>query len=426
LPTLRPFAGLRYDPRVVPDLAAVVCPPYDIIADAERARLAAREPRNAVHVELPAAVSAGDAASDAYVAAGERFAAWRRTGVLVRDDAPSVYVYEQRYLPTGGRPPFVARGVYCALRLAPLNDADGGVRRHERTMAGPKEDRLRLLRAVRANLSPVLLLYDDGAGGARSAELLGGLSATPPTAAAIDDAGTEHRLWRVAAGDGAVDELLDIGGRRPLTIADGHHRYETALRYRDEPGAPAQAGWVMALLYDAASGGLSILPTHRLLHGVGAGDSLLDALDEWFTRDPLPTGAQVADAVAERGPGTLGIWTAAGGGLLVPRRERVAALLPAASDELRRLDVSVLDAALQRILGRDAGVLAQDGALGYTKDAADGLSQVADGRADALIVLASTPVEAVIAVAARGELMPPKSTYFVPKAATGLVFNPLD
>jgi uncharacterized protein (DUF1015 family) len=430
LPQLLPLRALRYDSRAVPDLAAVLCPPYDVISPAERARLAARDAHNAVHLELPAEPAAGSTATDRYAAAGRLFADWQATDVLRLDAQPALYVYEQLYrLPADGAVGRRARGFFCRLRLEPPG---GGVRRHERTLAGPKEDRLRLLRAVRANLSPVLLLYADGAAGARSAALLDELAAGAPAAQATDDAGTLHRLWPADPATAAGGALVGMAAAGPLTIADGHHRYETALRYADEVrardagAAAAAADVVLALLFDAASGGLTLLPTHRLVHCLPAAESLPDAAAELFTLESQDDGDVLARRVADAGPGTLGLWTRAGGFVLRPRAAALAEHLPAGSAALRSLDVSVLGAALRRLVGEDPDRLAEAGRLSYTKDAADGLAQVADGRADACFLLAATPVESVLAVAGASELMPPKSTYFVPKAATGLVFNRLD
>jgi uncharacterized protein (DUF1015 family) len=422
LPDLRPFAGLRYDPRAVPDLAAVLCPPYDIIGPAERERLARRDARNAVHVELPLGGASGGDPLAPYADAARRFEEWQAAGVLARD-RPSLYVCEQQYRVGASEEVRVARGVYAALRL---DQPGAGVRRHELTMAAPKEDRLRLLRAVRANLSPVLLLYADGASGHASAELIDSVVALgEPDRDATTDGGMRHRLWVVPGETAAAGALLDLMRNRPLTIADGHHRYETALRHAGEPGAPRGADWVMALLYDAESGGLSLLPTHRLLHGGTDAEALLARLAELFTTTPVADAVALVDAVERRGTGAIGVWTPAGGALLEPTGV-IQGLLPRGSNALRGLDVSVLGAALERILGDDAATLADAGRLSYTKDAADALSQVGEGQADACFLLAATPIEAVMAVAEAGELMPPKSTYFVPKAATGLVFNPLD
>ena len=259
VPDLQPFRGLRYDPAVVPDLGAVLCPPYDVISATERSALAARDTHNAVRLELP----------DSYEAAASLLEQWHVESVLTRDEQPSLYVYEQRYAigEVGQR---VARSFFCRLRLEEYGPGSG-VRPHERTLAAPKEDRFRLLAATRVNLSPVLLLYDDAARGAASARLLDALTSAPPAAAAAGPGGVGQRLWAIdPAATPEATELLALAGRGPLTIADGHHRYETALRYHATPGAPPGADSVLALLYDAHSGGLALRPWHRVVAGLNA------------------------------------------------------------------------------------------------------------------------------------------------------------
>lgn len=432
MPYLRAFRALRYDPLAVPDAGAVLCPPYDVIAPAQRETLAARDPRNAVHVELPVAdhVSSWSCqeAGDRYDAAARRFTGWQREGVLRRDARPRLYPYEQVYEGPGGDRS--ARGFFCRLRLEEFGPGSG-VRPHERTMGPPKEDRYRLLRAVGANLSPVLLLYESGEDGQTSADLLEELMSGPPETDALDDAGARHRLWATdVAKSRAASALLDLASTGPLVIADGHHRYETALRYRDErrkdeggqPDAPHE--FVLALLYDAVSGGLTVLPTHRLLSGVASAEVLLERAADLFGLERCDDPAALIAALGVTGQ--FGLWTRTGGALLTLDRPRVAPLLPAGtSDTLRWLDVTVLDAVLGHLVGAPADNLVTDGRLRYSKDPVDAIEQVTDGRADAAFLLAPTPISAVLEVAAAGEVMPQKSTYFQPKAATGLVFNPV-
>jgi uncharacterized protein (DUF1015 family) len=443
VPDIRPFRGLRYDPLSVPDLNAVLCPPYDIIEPDQRARLAARDPRNAVHVELPVGGPGSDPQA-AYQDAAALFGKWLADGTLRRDDRPLVYVYEQRYSLADGSERAAdggeqtARGFFCHLALEPFGPASG-VRAHERTMAAPKQDRYRLLSAVRANLSPIVLLYEVDADGTASSPLLERLTQGRPEQEALDDDGVRHRLWAVdpAASEDAA-ALLGLAGRRPLSIADGHHRYETALAYRDEQRASVSAtasaaDYVLALLFDAQSGGLSVLPTHRVVRGLPESYAFLTALEELFTvtrqrrsGDLLDVMRRTTVAANEWGSGRLGVWTRGGGALVEVDRERIDDLLPAGrSEALRALDVTSLSVCLERVVGRSASDLAADGRMVYTKDPQQAVELVDSGQADAAFVLAPTPIDAVLAVAAAGEQMPEKSTYFHPKAATGLVFNPL-
>ena len=413
MPELRPFRGVRYNARRVPDLGAVLCPPYDVISPAERAALAARDPRSAIHLELPAS----------YASAATLFAGWLADGTLARDERDLLYVYEQRYAMPDGEVR-VARAFFCALRLEPFAPGSG-VLPHELTMSGPKEDRFQLLSAVRANLSPVLFLYDDGADGAASDRSLAALTARPPAADIDGPSGTHIRVWPVdPEADPAAADLLRHAAARPVSIADGHHRYETALRFRDQPNSPRSAEWVLALMYDAHSGGLSLLPWHRVLSGEGTATELLPRLGDFFDIDPRTSPEDVARDLR---PGVMGYWARQGGGMLVARRQAVEPLLPAdALEAVRWLDVSVLSATLSRMLGRSLADLAHEGGLAYVSDAREAVSSVESGQAEICFLVAGTPVDTVLHAAAAGDFMPAKSTYFHPKAATGVVFNMLD
>jgi uncharacterized protein (DUF1015 family) len=275
------------------------------------------------------------------------------------------------------------------------------------------------LSAVRTNLSPVLLLYDDGAGGAASGGLLDGLTTTPPAASATGPDSVGERLWAIdPQASPAARELLDLAARQPLTIADGHHRYETALRYRDQAGAAPDAEWVLALLYDAHSGGLALRPWHRVVSGALDDAAVIAAAGSVFGIERVADSAELlarlrlADTTAPAG--ALGLWTRRGG-----------ALLTVGSAQAADLDVDVLSGTLAHMVGSSADELTAAGRLSYVSDARAAIADVDDGRAAVCFLLRPTPVEQVLAVAAAGGFMPAKSTYFGPKAATGLVFNPL-
>lgn len=413
MPDLRPFRGLRYDLSVAGDLGAVLCPPYDVISAQERARLADRDLHNAVRLELPVA-EAGQV--DQYAAAASLLDQWQGEGVLTRDERPLLYVYEQRYSLAGADR--VARSFFCRLGLEEYGEGSG-VRPHERTMSAPKEDRFGLLSATRVNLSPVLLMYDDNAGGASSARLMKALTSAPPVARGAGPDGVEQRLWTVDP-DAVPEarEVLAIASARPLSIADGHHRYETALRYRAQPDAPPGAKWVLALLYDAHSGGLALRPWHRVVAGPLDAAVALSAAATVFASEPVKDAQEllarmrVSDPAPP--PGTLGLWTRETGALLT--------VDPGRSGEL---DVDVLSDTLPAMIGSTSEELSANGRLTYTADAPQAIAAVDEGRADVAFLLRPTPVEAVLSVAQAGGFMPAKSTYFHPKAATGLVFNPL-
>jgi uncharacterized protein (DUF1015 family) len=443
VPTLSPFRALRYDPAVVGDLSAVISPPYDVISPPERARLLVRNPHNVVRIELPVspAGEVGDDPGQAYRAAAETLRAWRRDGALRIDEHPSLYVYEQRYnLPgtVADGAERVQRGFFARLRLEPFGE---GVRPHERTFSGPKKDRLLLLRATETNTSPIVVLSDDPE--ARTADILARVAAEPPTAEATDDEGTRHRIWALSADESGHDELIAGAEARPVTIADGHHRYETALRYRDErrsqrsvSGGAAPTGkeasddeafdHVLALVLDASeptkNGGPTVLPTHRLLGGnLELAPALTAGAGRYFTVNPRSPDELVRDFSAPfvaGPPGRFGLLVGDAAYDLVTLPGAVAPLFGAdVPSVVRELDSAVLEAVLRRLLA--------DPRLSYTHDAHEAWRAIESGEAAAGFLLHPTAVQDVIRVASAGALMPQKSTYFYPKAATGLVMHPL-
>jgi uncharacterized protein (DUF1015 family) len=354
-----PFRAVRYA-RPGP---SVVAPPYDVVSAGERDELAARDPHNVVRLTL--AASEDDA--------GRLFRAWLADGVLVRDDEPAVWVLEQSY--TG--PDGVARvrtGLVASLLAEPYET--GAVLPHERTHAAPKESRLRLLRAARAQLEPIFLLYD------------GAPPLTPP-ARGPDLAVDGTRLWRVAGAEAeaACAALAD----RQLLIADGHHRYETALAYAAAEGAP-ESGRVLAVLVSTADPGLEIFPTHRVFSG--RGDIAPEGEDAGGPEEALARlgaeGHECGAAVAYAGGAARLVHGGAG-----------------------ELDVELVDR-----FGHDG--------IAYTPDWRDAVTRVDAGEADVAFLLRPTRIEDVFARARVGRVMPPKSTYFFPKLLSGLLFLPLE
>ena len=319
MPQIRPFRALRFDPSVVGDLTNVVAPPYDVIDQERRAELVARHPANVVRLDLPAD-EAGDEPDERYRRAARTLAAWRSDGTFRKDPHPSIYVYEQTYCVPGTATERTQRGFFGRLRLESF-EPGSTVLPHERTLTGPKEDRYKLLRATGVNTSPVVALYRDV--GRRSAQLLAELTSGTPAVDVIDDEGTRHRLWPVPA-DGedpntAVAGLLGLAARGPITIADGHHRYETALRYRDERRMTRSCDedpafdYLLVLLVEAGEP-LTVLPTHRLVRA-GAGtssraDLLERARDLFEVEDGVSRERLLAafESPGEGGRGRFGLW----------------------------------------------------------------------------------------------------------------------
>ena len=438
MPHIRPFRALRFEPSTVGDVGLVVAPPYDVIDPEQRARLAARHPANVVRLDLPAD-ELRDEPDDRYRRAARAVAAWRSDGTLRKDPHPSVYVYEQDYVVPGTDVQRTQRGFFARLRLEPFGEG-GEVLPHERTMTGPKEDRYKLLRATGVNTSPVVGLFDDPS--RATAERLAAVTAGPANIDVTDDDGVRHRLWAVAAdGDGpsavVASALIEAAARGPVTIADGHHRYETALRYRDERRMSRSCeedpafDYLLMLFLEATGQPLTVLPTHRLVRGIGdaAAAGLLDRSSELFAVERVDTADELvrrfdAAGLASGGEGRFGLWTRAGGALLTARRSAFRSHLPSGGEALRALDVTLLGVALDLLAGIDAEAVAS-GAVGYTKSAAEAVAAVEAGDGvDAAFLLEGTPVASIEAVARDGDVMPQKSTYFYPKALTGLVINP--
>jgi uncharacterized protein (DUF1015 family) len=436
VPEIRPFRALRYAPEVVGDVALVVAPPYDVIDAELQRRLLDRHPKNVVRLDLPQ-VELGDDPDERYRRAARTLAAWRSDGTFHKDPRPAIYVYEQAYGVPGSDLERTQRGFFARLRLEAFGP-DSGVLPHERTLEGPREDRYRLLRATGVNTSPVVGLFDDASGSASA--ILASIATGRPEIDVTDDDGVAHRLWLAPAeGDHAesVSELLRIAAGRAVTIADGHHRYETALRYRDERRMSRSCeedpafDYLLMLFLETSAEPLTVLPTHRVVHGLGAAGlaTLRDGAPALFdvataSRSSLETAFGGAETAG--GNGRFGLWTRAGGWILTARREAFAAGEPSGGPALRELDVTLLGTALERLAGIDASAVAGGERITYTKSVAEALDWVdrSFADADAAFLLEPTPVRSISAVAREGDVMPQKSTYFYPKALTGLVINP--
>jgi uncharacterized protein (DUF1015 family) len=410
---VQPLRALHYDLSRVGGLQPVAAPPYDVIDAAQRAELLGRSPYNVVAVDLPRN------GADPYAHAAEVLRGWSAEGIVVRDEAPALWALTQDYTGPDGRAR-TRHGVFA--RVGVEDYGPGRIRPHERTHPGPKEDRLRLTRAPRANLSPVFSLYDDPAGAAWGAldRHLGGA----PWGAVTEDDGTVHRLWRVAdhAAIGAVREAL---GGVELLIADGHHRYETARAYAQEPGAAAGCDHVLMCLVALQDSGLTVFPTHRLVAGLD--DARRAALREALERDWL------SEPTSELEPPSgdtvrIGYYDGGEPRMLTLRDPAIAdAALPDKPEAYRRLDTAVLEAlVLTGALGMTEDDISHLDGLAYARTAEEARARVDAGKADAAFFMAPTPVDRVRDVAAAGESMPPKSTYFYPKVLTGMLFNPLE
>ncbi len=423
---VRPFRALRYSPGVDP--AAAICPPYDIISPQEQNDLYDRNPHNAVRLEL-----ARGEGYHRYQSAAGTLRDWLAEGVLVRDDAPALYLYRQSFPHAGA--------THCRLLLFARLRLEEWARRvvlpHERTFGAPKEDRLQLLRAARLQTSPVYLLYRDAQG--RIRPLLEEAARDAPVGSFTSPDGREHTLWRLD-DPAAAQALATAFSPETLYVADGHHRYETALAYRDERRAAARRwpgdepeNFVLAALTAADDPGLLVLPIHRLVSAGAPLELALERLVQLFDVEVMPSPAALPAALAERGRLVPAFGLAAAESpdaylLSLHGRDAVDAVLPPeTSPTWRALDVTIADYVIIRhALGLSEAQMSDIDTLWFSEDAGEALAAVRAGRARYAVCLNPVPVQRILAVADAGERMPQKSTYFYPKVPTGLLFNPLD
>lgn len=415
MPELAPFRAIRYT-QAAGDAADLLAPPYDVIDEAGAEDLRGRSDYNCVRLVLPE----GEA-PQRYRAAADLLDEWLGAGILAEDDEPSVYVYRQDFDLGGQR--LSRHAVFAALRLTPFEA--GEVLPHERTHSGPKADRLALMRAAVAQLSPIFLIARD------SERKVGALIETAESDAPVLEAttpdGIEHRLWRVT-GD-AAEALCEASSTEPLLIADGHHRYETALAYLADSVGGGRAAYVLTCIVPAGDPGLVVLPTHRALDMDAPSGGWRDALESRFEAVAAASnGGSKPDAVAaDLTSGAdlrIGLLSAEDPEALVlaPRAEALADSGLSGPEQL--ISAAVLDRLVfGDTLDSSPEELARRGALSYHRDAEDAASAV--GAAGAAFLLPAVSVDDVWEAVREGVRLPPKSTYFAPKMPTGLVFRSL-
>jgi uncharacterized protein (DUF1015 family) len=410
-----PFRGLRFDPAVVGDPGLVVAPPYDVISPEARDAYEAASPYNVVRLIL--AKEGGDGLAQ-YQQSAKLLTSWVDERALVLEPVPAVYVYEQAYELDGVRR--FQRGVMASV---PLDATATWVLPHERTMAAPISDRLRLLEATAVNLSPVFGLYS---GGGRTAGLLAAISAGQAAIDCSDELGIRHRLWPVTDPE-RIAEWQDAVAERQVLIADGHHRYQTSLAYRDamrnaHPERPA-GPWdeVLMFLADGDADGPSVLPIHRLCAGLTA-EGIVSATADVFTATPVADVGAAERELDKVAPGVpaFGVYGQGRSWVLVASDpDALAAEVGAGRPPL---DVEILHGP---VLGRRLGVVDFERRVVYEAGAAHAARQVDEGRFGALLLLRPVTAAAVLEVARSGGTLPQKTTFFYPKPRDGLVMRPL-
>lgn len=426
LANVHAFHGVRYNQDAVSSLDAAVAPPYDVISPEQKAFLLARNSSNVVRLILPD--ESPD--RDKYSHAAELFREWIDNGVLIQDDESSMYVCDQLY-EVGGKT--VRRiGLTCLVRLEDYGT--GAILPHERVLARPREDRLSLIRATRANFDSVFGLHDAKGVQALLVEITRGA----PIAEATDTTGVTCRMWKVSDAS-LISELSAKLAGEPILIADGHHRYDSALAYRnevrDEAGATnalAASEFVMMTLVSFEDEGLTILPTHRFVRDLEDFHEVtfLKQLSEFFDVSAIAADDLMRVVVAEQaGQTTLGLYMGNGTAYVLKLKREVdpTKLDIAGSDALKRLDVTILHyIILDGILGIDTRTPEGQAIMAYTRDDDEPISRVDNGEFRVSFVMNTMGVSDVRKVAASGDVMPQKSTFFYPKLLTGMIMRIMD
>ncbi len=438
MPKLAPFQALRYAPTKATPLSGVMAPPYDIISPADQDKLYEKNAFNIVRIDFGKDLQGDDGSRNRYTRAAKMFELWRSQGILKTDKEPGIYLIAHDYAtPEGKKMSFM--GFYSLLKVEDYKK--GSVKPHERTLSKPKSDRYDLTRATGANLSPIFFLFPDK-GKKALAWMKTQSKRKPDWTYSYDDpkVGGRHRLW-IITQKAAIARLLKPLAKVPAYIADGHHRYETMLRVAKEDKKVPAAQWTMACLTPFENQGLIILPTHRMIEGMQSfsTSTLLQKLGKDFDIKKMTDLKALNTALAKAGaapknkkaptPHAFGLITNQGGLthnllLLKANIKPVKAVLQKRSLAYKDLDVSLLQAlVLEKALGMtEEGIAAQEN-IYFEKTAAKCEQDVVSGKAQAALLLNATRLDQLKAVSDAKDVMPQKSTYFLPKLITGMVLR---
>jgi uncharacterized protein (DUF1015 family) len=413
---IAPLKTMRFDPEVAGSFESLIAPPYDVIDEDLRARLAAGNEYNVVEIDLPAG-------EDKYNHSAELIDQWRESGALTVEDEPALWMLRQDYTGPDGAVR-TRHGIFCRVRVEEYGP--GRIRPHERTHPGPKQDRLDLMRATKANLSPIFSLFSDDDG--RFQRLLQDVAGQEPFTSCPDLDGNRNTLWRVS--DPAIIDAIELSvADRELLIADGHHRYETARIYAEEIGGEGDHNYVLMFLCALQDPGMTVFATNRLASNTTPEQQ--EAI-RTVAKESFELTETTLEDLAPSGEGPAGEFGYYDSHLRKPYRlrlkdqsiadEALAGMPPA----YRSLDTAILEALfLKGALGMSDDDISHLNGLGYSSDFDETVELVNSGEYDLAFFLRPTPVPQIRQVAAEGENMPPKSTYFYPKIPTGFVFNPL-
>lgn len=423
---IKGYKGLRFNCEKAGKIEELVCPPYDIISDQQREEYIKTNPHNIIRLELPK----GD---DKYNKAAEILKDWLEKGILVKEDKPAIYIYEEEFTAYGERK--AIKGIICRVKLEEFSK--GIILPHEFTLSKAKEDRLNLMKATNCNFSQIYSLYMDG--GKNTLGKIDSLSKSEPDIQLQDNDNVTHRMWIIKDEKAIADICSDFTDRK-LYIADGHHRYETALNYRNylrEQGLAKEGDacdYQMMMLVDMEHPGLVVFPTHRLVRNLDSfnAERVIDGCKEYFyvtEHSDINTIESTLMELYNQGKKAYAFYCGGSSYKLLVLKDTniIKKLLPNASTATQQLDVTILHTLiLEKIFGIDAENMAKQINLTYTKIFDEAISSVQQGNSQCAFILNPTRVSEIREVASNGEKMPQKSTYFYPKMITGLVMNQLE
>lgn len=423
---IKGYKGLRFNCEKAGKIEELVCPPYDIISDQQREEYIKTNPHNIIRLELPK----GD---DKYNKAAEILKDWLENGILIKEDKPAIYIYEEEFTAYGERK--AIKGIICRVKLEEFSK--GIILPHEFTLSKAKEDRLNLMKATNCNFSQIYSLYMDG--GKNTLGKIDSLSKSEPDIQLQDNDNVTHRMWIIKDEKAIADICSDFTDRK-LYIADGHHRYETALNYRNylrEQGLAKEGDacdYQMMMLVDMEHPGLVVFPTHRLVRNLDSfnAERVIDGCKEYFDvteHSDINTIESTLMELYNQGKKAYAFYCGGSSYKLLVLKDTniIKKLLPNASTATQQLDVTILHTLiLEKIFGIDAENMAKQINLTYTKIFDEAISSVQQGNSQCAFILNPTRVSEIREVASNGEKMPQKSTYFYPKMITGLVMNQLE
>ncbi len=433
---IKPFQGLRYNQEIVKDMASVVTPPYDVISPQEQERYYQIHQNNIIRLDFGKDVPGDTEKTNKYTRAAGFLADWKKQGILKQEDGPAIYIYDQEYTHGGRR--LVRRGFISLVKLEPFDK--GYIYPHEQTLPGPKADRLKLTQACQANLSSIFALFPDENN--EVDKYLAAIVAAKPEVDFVDDIGVKNRLWIIKEKQ-SVEKLVALMKEKPLFIADGHHRYETSLAYRDQMrrengalGDDVPLDYVMMVCVSMNNPGLVILPAHRLVRNIKdfSSDRILKSLKEYFHVDLIGKGCRVDDFMPKlndgRGDHVFVMYTGQEDAyyrLQLSDEKLLDAVFAHDHPEWKHLDAGILHSAIiHKILGIQSTDVTIKEYVKYVKEETEAVSLVKSGQYQLAFFMRPTRIEQVREIAMMRKVMPPKSTYFYPKLITGIVINSLN